>query len=43
MNGQTGKFIGDLPVDYTKFWLYFAIMTIIDIALLWFLLFGGVL
>ena len=24
MNGQTGKLIGDLPVDWGKFWLWFA-------------------
>ena len=22
MNGQTGKFIGSLPIDYTKLWMY---------------------
>jgi len=26
MNGQTGKFIGDLPVDRGKFWLWFLII-----------------
>lgn len=25
MNGQTGKFVGDLPVDMGKFWGYFAL------------------
>jgi len=24
MNGQTGKFIGDLPVSWKKFWMWFA-------------------
>lgn len=24
MNGQTGKFVGDLPLDWGKFWGYFA-------------------
>ena len=24
MNGQTGKFVGDLPVDKAKFWMTFA-------------------
>lgn len=27
MNGQTGKFIGDLPVDKGKFWKWFGILT----------------
>jgi len=27
MNGQTGKFVGDLPVDNKKFALYFILMT----------------
>ena len=25
MNGQTGKMVGDLPVDWGAFWRYFAI------------------
>jgi len=33
MNGQTGKFVGDLPVDNKKYWSGFAIIAII-IALL---------
>jgi hypothetical protein len=24
MNGQTGKMVGDLPMDKTAFWLWFA-------------------
>lgn len=38
MNGQTGKFIGDLPVDMKKFWLTFIVITAIGIAILYFLL-----
>ncbi len=40
MNGQTGKFVGDLPYDKKKYWLYFALIAggiaaaIIIIALL---------
>ncbi len=26
MNGQTGKFVGDLPYDKKKYWLYFALI-----------------
>lgn len=29
MNGQTGKFIGDLPVDWGKFWMWFGILAAI--------------
>lgn len=29
MNGQTGKFVGDLPVDMNAFWKWFAIFTAI--------------
>lgn len=28
MNGQTGKLIGDLPVDWGKFWLWFACISL---------------
>ncbi len=42
MNGQTGKFIGDLPVDYKKFWLTLISMALIGIAILW-LVFGFLL
>ncbi|MBQ7922560.1 MAG: hypothetical protein IJ325_08295 [Clostridia bacterium] len=27
MNGQTGKFVGELPIDWTKFWSLFAGIT----------------
>ncbi len=33
MNGQTGKFVGDLPIDKGKLWLF---------RLLWFLVVGGI-
>ena len=26
MNGQTGKFVGDLPVSWTKFWILFTLI-----------------
>lgn len=39
MNGQTGKFIGDLPVDMKLFWLYFLGITVILMAALALLLF----
>ena len=29
MNGQTGKFVGNMPVDYSIFWKYYAVLTII--------------
>ncbi len=32
MNGQTGKLIGDLPVDKGKYWKYFAITAVIAAA-----------
>jgi len=40
MNGQTGKLIGDLPVDRGKFWLWFVciaapIFVIMNILLFW--------
>ena len=38
MNGQTGKFIGNLPIDYLKLCLYTAIPTILIFILLLFLL-----
>ena len=25
MNGQTGKMVGDLPVDQGRYWRYFAL------------------
>jgi len=34
MNGQTGKLIGDLPVDRGKFWLWFAGIAVPLIAIL---------
>ena len=37
MNGQTGKFIGDLPVDMGKFWMTFIGITIVGIAILYLL------
>jgi DNA-directed RNA polymerase subunit RPC12/RpoP len=39
MNGQTGKFIGDLPVDYGRFWLLFFIITAFLAAILYIMLF----
>ena len=39
MNGQTGKFIGDLPVDMGKFWLYFIVITAVLMAALALVLF----
>ena len=39
MNGQTGKFVGDLPVDMKKFWLYFFGITIVLMTGLYVLLF----
>ena len=33
MNGQTGKFVGNLPIDKVKYWLY---------RVLWMLLFSGI-
>lgn len=43
MNGQTGKFIGDLPCDWKKFWgIYAAILGSTALVLL-LLLLGGIL
>ena len=33
MNGQTGKMVGDLPVDKGKFWGYFFGITAIVAAI----------
>ena len=33
MNGQTGKMVGDLPMDKTAFWLWFAGISVIGTAL----------
>ena len=33
MNGQTGKFVGDLPVDKKKFWGFFTLFAIVFSAL----------
>ena len=33
MNGQTGKMVGDLPVDNTAYWLGFAGISVIGTAL----------
>ncbi len=32
MNGQTGKLIGDLPIDKGKYWKFFAIATVVATA-----------
>lgn len=32
MNGQTGKFIGKLPVDRKKYWKYWGIVAAITAA-----------
>ncbi len=32
MNGQTGKFVGDLPVDKGKYWRMFSIITVVTAA-----------
>ena len=32
MNGQTGKFVGDLPVDKGKYWRMFSILTVVVTA-----------
>ena len=34
MNGQTGKFVGDLPTDWSIFWRWFAILSVGISALL---------
>lgn len=38
MNGQTGKFVGNLPVDRAKFWKYVAVGTVIASLLVYGLL-----
>lgn len=35
MNGQTGKFVGDLPMDKTSYWKYFAIYAAIGAVAMW--------
>jgi DNA-directed RNA polymerase subunit RPC12/RpoP len=43
MNGQTGKFVGDLPTDWGIFWKWFAILTaIFTVVLFAIAFFGGV-
>ena len=32
MNGQTGKFVGDLPLDWGRYWKWFGILTAIGTA-----------
>lgn len=32
MNGQSGKFVGDLPVDRGKYWKYFALISSVSAA-----------
>ena len=32
MNGQTGKFVGNLPTDWGKFWRFTALVTAIGAA-----------
>ena len=39
MNGQTGKMVGDLPVDKGKFFLYFIGITVVLAAILFLILF----
>lgn len=34
MNGQTGKFVGDLPVDKGAYWKYFSIFTVVGAAVI---------
>lgn len=46
MNGQTGKFVGNLPTDWGKFWAFSALITAISSALIYggmwlFALLGG--
>ncbi|MDL2248609.1 hypothetical protein LJB89_02820 [Tyzzerella sp. OttesenSCG-928-J15] len=41
MNGQTGKLIGDLPVDWRKFFIWFAGISAPLMAILGFILFYG--
>ena len=42
MNGQTGRFVGELPISWKKFWAYFGIFTgifsVIGCIIAWFLL-----
>ena len=33
MNGQTGKFVGNLPVDRNAYWRWFVILAVIFAAL----------
>ena len=33
MNGQTGKFVGELPVDWRKFWTLFGTITTVGVLL----------
>ena len=35
MNGQTGKFVGNLPTDWGKFWKFGALITVITSALIY--------
>ncbi len=35
MNGQTGKFVGNLPTDYGKFWKFAALITAISGAVIY--------
>jgi len=39
MNGQTGKLIGDLPMDWGKFWLWFLAIALPLMAILYIFLF----
>jgi DNA-directed RNA polymerase subunit RPC12/RpoP len=41
MNGQTGKLIGDLPVDKGKYWAHFAVIAVVLMAALGVILFAG--
>ena len=41
MNGQTGKFIGDLPVDWKKFFLWFGGISLPLMVIIGLILFGG--
>lgn len=42
MNGQTGKFVGELPISWKKFWMYFgglfALFFVIGCIFVWFIL-----
>ncbi len=38
MNGQTGKFVGELPVDWKKFWLWVLMITLIGTPVIFLLL-----